>query len=67
MNLIALVITLIVVAVLLCLVNTKLAKYMDPNILTIINIVVVIVVVLWLLNVFGVLSYIGNVTVPRAK
>ena len=67
MNLIALVITLVVVGVLLWLANTYLGPYIDPKILTIINIVVVIAVVLWLLNVFGVLGYIGNVTVPRAK
>lgn len=65
MNLIALVITLIVVGVLLWLVNQYIP--MDPKIKNILNIVVVIVVVLWLLNVFGVFGYIGNVTVPRAR
>lgn len=66
MNLIALILTLIVVGVLLWLVNRYLGPYIQPPILTIINLVVVIIVVLWLLNVFGLLGYIGNVTVPRA-
>ena len=67
MSLIGLVITLIVVGVLLWLANTYLGPYIDGKILKIINVVVVIAVVLWLLNVFGLFSYVGNITVPRAK
>jgi hypothetical protein len=65
MSLIGLVITLIVVGVLLWLVNTYIP--MDAKIKQVLNVVVLIVVVLWLLNVFGVFSYLGNVTVPRAR
>jgi hypothetical protein len=65
MSLIGLVVTLIVVGVLLWLVNTYIP--MDAKIKQVLNVVVLIVVIVWLLNVFGVLSYLGNVTVPRAR
>jgi hypothetical protein len=55
MELIQLVVVLIVIGVLLWLVNTYGAPYIDAKILTIINIVVVIAVILWLLTVFGLL------------
>jgi hypothetical protein len=63
MPLVSLVIVLIVVGVLLWLVNTYIP--MDPKIKSILNGVVVICVVLWLLQVFGVLGPISNITVGR--
>jgi hypothetical protein len=59
---ISILITLIVIGVLLYLVNAFIP--MDGKIKTIINIVVVICVILWLVQVFGLLSY-ANVPVPR--
>lgn len=38
---------------------------MDGKIKNILNIVVVLCVVVWLLNVFGVLDYIGDMPPPR--
>ncbi len=61
MPLIQLVIALVVVGVLLWAVNTYIP--MDSKIKNILNIVVVVVVVLWLLQVFGVLSGMGNIRV----
>lgn len=58
---IALVVTLIVIGVLLWCANTYIP--MDAKIKNIMNIVVVVCVVLWLLNVFGLLSY--DMPVPR--
>jgi hypothetical protein len=63
MPLISLIVVLIVVGVLLWLINTYIP--MDPKIKNILNIVVVIVVVLWLLSVFGLLSGVGSITIPR--
>jgi hypothetical protein len=61
MPLINLVVVLIVVGVLLWLVNNYVP--MDGKIKRILNVVVVIVVVLWLLQVFGLLTGIGNIRV----
>ena len=61
MPLITMVITLIVVAVLLWLVNTYIP--MDGKIKKILNIVKVVVVVLWILNVFGVLDHLHSIRV----
>lgn len=66
MSLLGLVITLVVVGVLLWLLNTHAAPYIDAKILAIINVVVVIVVVLWLLSVFGLLGAIDQ-PVPRLR
>jgi hypothetical protein len=66
MSLISLVVTLIVIGVLLYLLNTYGGAFIDPKILTIINIVVIVCVVLWLLKVFGLLSY-GDIPVPRVR
>lgn len=57
------IVTLIVVGVLLWLVNTYVP--MDGKIKNLLNIVVALCVVLWLLNVFGVLAYLGYDSVPR--
>lgn len=54
-------IVLIVAGVLLWLVNTYIP--MDRTIKNIFNIVVVIIVVIWLLKVFGLFSYLTNITV----
>jgi len=67
MTLISIVVVLIVVAVLLWLINTYLAPYMDGKIRSIINVVVVIVVILWLLSVFGLLGPLQTIRVPNAK
>ena len=62
---ISVVIVLIVVGFLLWLVNSK--APMDGTIKTILNFVVVLAVVLWLLNVFGVLSAVNSIPVPRVR
>jgi hypothetical protein len=61
MPLIQVAIVLIVVGVLLWLVNRYIP--MQGTIKSILNAVVVICVVLWLLNVFGVLSYLPHIRV----
>jgi hypothetical protein len=61
MSLIAIVLTLIVVAILLWIVNTYIP--MDGKIKKVLSILVLVVVVLWLLNVFGVWNYLRNVHV----
>lgn len=63
MPLLQVVITLIVVGVLLWLAFTYIP--MAPPFKTLITAVVVIVVVLWLLQIFGVLGYIGNPHIGR--
>jgi hypothetical protein len=61
MPLLHLVIVLIVIGVLLWLVNTYIP--MDSKIKSILNAVVVIAVVIWLLQVFGLLGSLQNITV----
>lgn len=56
------VLLLIVIGVILWVVNTYVP--MDAKIKNLLNIFVVICVVFWLLNVFGVLSYVGSIGVP---
>jgi len=65
MSLIALVLTLIVVGILLWLVETYIP--MDPTLKRILHVVVIIAVIVWLLSVFGVWAYLGEVTVPRVR
>jgi hypothetical protein len=60
MSLIAVIITLIVIGVVLWLINLI---PMQPTIKTIINTIIVIVVVVWLMKVFGLWSYLSNITV----
>ena len=60
-----LIITLIVIGILLYVINTYIP--MDEKIKNILNIVVVLIVIFWLLNIFGILNYVGNVSVPRIK
>ncbi len=61
MPLFTILIVLIVAGVLLWLVNTIIP--MDSKIKNIFNIVVVIAVIIWLLKVFGIFSYLMNITV----
>ena len=61
MGIIELTVTLIVVGVLLWAMNTYVP--LDPKISQLINIAVVLAVVIWLLRVFGVLSYMGGIRV----
>lgn len=63
MPLIVVVITLIVVGILLWAVN----KYipMTAAIKQILNIVVIIAVILWLLNIFGLFSYVSSIKTPH--
>jgi hypothetical protein len=61
MDLIQLVVVIIVVGVLLWLVNNYIP--MDGKIKQILNIVVVVVLVIWLLQVFGLLSFLQGVRV----
>ena len=63
MPLLTVVLVLIVVGVLLTLVNKYGPPYIDPKILTLINIVVMVAVILWVLQVFGVWAYLSKVTV----
>lgn len=58
-------VTLIVVGVLLWFVNTYIP--MDIKIKNILNAVVVFIVILWVLNILGVLSYLGNIQTPRVR
>jgi hypothetical protein len=65
MPLVQVVIILIVVGVLLGLVNRYIP--MAGSIKSILNAVVVIAVVLWLLNIFGLLSYITKMHVGKVR
>lgn len=60
MSLIGVILTLVIVGIILWLVNTYIP--MDATIKKILNIVVVVIVILWLLNGFGVFSYISSNT-----
>ena len=57
---------MVVVGVLLFLLNTYGAPYIDAKILKIINVVVVVVVIIWLLGVFGLLPF-ADMPVPRVR
>ena len=59
MSLLTILIVLIVAGVLLWLVNNYIP--MDGKIRRILNIVVVIAVIMWLIKVFGLLSYLRNI------
>jgi hypothetical protein len=61
MPLMTVLIVLIVAGVLLWLVNSYIP--MDHKIKTILNIVVVIVVIVWLLKLFGVLTYLKDIQI----
>ena len=61
MPILTVIITLVVIGILLWL-GQKIP--MDVTIRQIINVVVIVVVVLWILKVFGVLDYIGNIRIP---
>ncbi len=61
MPLFTILIVLIVAGVLLWLVNTYIP--MDRKIKNIFNVVVVVVLIIWLLKVFGLFSYLTNITV----
>jgi hypothetical protein len=61
MPLLTILIVIIVAGVLLWLVNTYIP--MDGKIKSIFNVVVVIIVIVWLLKIFGVFTYLTNITV----
>jgi hypothetical protein len=61
MPLFTILIVLVVAGVLLWLVNTYIP--MDHKIKSIFNVVVVVIVVVWLLKVFGLFTYLTNITV----
>ncbi|MFO7621422.1 MAG: Thivi_2564 family membrane protein [Bacteroidales bacterium] len=61
MPLLTILIVLIVAGVLLWLVNNYIP--MDGKIKSILNIVVVIAVIIWLLKLFGVFSYLKDITI----
>jgi hypothetical protein len=63
MPLLPVIVTLIVIGVLLWLVNTYIP--MDAKIKQVLNVVVFVVVILWLLQVFGIFSFMSTVTLPR--
>jgi hypothetical protein len=67
MTLIALIVTLGVIGLLLWLINQYVP--MDGKIKKILNVVVVVILVIWLLNVFGIVSYghINSIVVPTLK
>jgi peptidoglycan biosynthesis protein MviN/MurJ (putative lipid II flippase) len=52
MPIVQLILILVVIGVLLWLVNTYAAKFMDAKIVTIINVVVVVCVILWIITLF---------------
>ncbi|RPI18564.1 MAG: hypothetical protein EHM58_05145 [Ignavibacteriae bacterium] len=60
MPLLTVIITLIVVGVVLWLINLI---PMQRTIKTIINTIIVIVVIVWLMKIFGLWSYLSNITV----
>lgn len=59
MSLLNVLLIIIVVGIILYLVNTYVP--MDRKIKSILNIVVVIVLIVWLLKVFGLFTYLGNI------
>jgi len=59
------VIVLIVVGILLYCINQFVP--MEARVKSILNIVVILVLVWWLLTIFGIFGYLGNVTVPRVR
>jgi hypothetical protein len=61
MSLLSILVAIIVIGIILYVINNYIP--MDPKIKNILNIVVVIVLVLWLLRVFGVWAYMGNLRV----
>ena len=61
MELITLIITLVIVGVALWAINTYIP--MAPPIKKILNIVVVVIVCLWLLQVFGIIGHIRNISI----
>ncbi|MEI7726281.1 MAG: Thivi_2564 family membrane protein [Bacteroidota bacterium] len=61
MPLFTILIVLVVAGVLLWLVNTYIP--MDHKIKSIFNVVVVVIVVVWLLKIFGLFTYLTNITV----
>jgi hypothetical protein len=61
MPIITVLVTLIVAGVILWLVNTYIP--MDGKIKSILNVVVIIVVVVWLLQVFGVIGSLSNISI----
>lgn len=61
MPLLTVILVLIGVGVILWLINTFIP--MQGTIKSILNAVIVIVVVVWLMNVFGVLDYLTNITI----
>jgi len=61
MPILTILIVLIVAGVLLYLVNNYIP--MDRKIKNILNIVVVIIVIVWLLNVFGVFTYLKDINI----
>ncbi len=61
MPILTILIVLIVAGVLLYLVNNYIP--MDRKIKNILNVVVVIVVIVWLLNIFGVFTYLKDITI----
>ena len=63
MPLLTVVIVLIVVGVLLALVNKYGPPFIDAKFIQLINIVTVVAAILWLLQVFGVWSYLSSIKV----
>lgn len=63
MSILGIIVFLVVIGVVLWLVNTYIP--MEPNIKTILNVVIVICVIVWLLQAFGLLSYLGQPAVRR--
>ncbi|MBF0484376.1 MAG: hypothetical protein HQL25_06680 [Candidatus Omnitrophica bacterium] len=61
MSLISVIITLVVVGVILWLVNTYIP--MDAKIKQVLNVLVLIVVIVWLLQAFGVLGNINQISI----
>jgi hypothetical protein len=66
MTLLGLIISLIAIGVLLWLLNTYGAGFIDHKILMIINAVVIIAVILWLLTLFGLLP-LADVPIPKVR
>lgn len=65
MPIVQLIIVLVVIGVVLYLINTFIP--MDSRIKVVINVIIVLALCVWLLQIFGVMSSLGTVQVPRVR
>lgn len=63
MPLITLILVMVVIGVVMYLINTYVP--MDPRVKRLLNWTVILLLIIWVLQLFGLLGYLGVVTVPR--